>query len=72
MDTTTYQVTIKKDYASAILEDLRLDEAIEFMPDDIPQWQIDESLRRLKKMKENPSSTMDSETFFNSVDDDAE
>jgi hypothetical protein len=36
MDTITYQVTIKKDYASAIFEDLRLDEAIEFMPNDIP------------------------------------
>jgi hypothetical protein len=72
MNTITYQVTIKKKYASGILEDLRLDEAIEFMPYDIPQWQVDESLRRLNKMKENPSSTIDSDTFFNSIADDAE
>jgi hypothetical protein len=71
METITYQITIKKDYASAILEELRLNDAIEFMPESIPQWQITETLKRLKKMKDNPSIMMDSDTFFNSIADDA-
>jgi hypothetical protein len=71
METITYQITIKKDYASAILEELRLNDAIEFMPESIPQWQITETLKRLQKMKDNPSSMMDSDTFFNSIADDA-
>jgi hypothetical protein len=71
METITYQITIKKDYASAILEELRLNDAIEFMPESIPQWQITETLKRLKKMKDNPSTMLDSDTFFNSIADDA-
>ncbi len=70
MDTNTYQLTIKKGYASAIIENLRLDGTIELVSDhDIPQWQINESLMRKKKMKENPSSKIDSDTFFNSIAD---
>lgn len=71
METNTYQITIKKDYASAILEELRLNDAIEFMPENIPQWQITETLKRLQKMKDDPSTKMDSDTFFNSIADDA-
>jgi hypothetical protein len=70
MDTITYQVTIKKEYASGILEDLRLDEAIEVMPNDIPQWQIIETRRRLAEMKSDPSSTIDGDDFFDSIIDD--
>ncbi len=71
METITYQLTIKKDYAYAIIEELRLNEAIEFMPESVPLWQMNETLKRLKKMKENPSSMIDSDTFFNSIDDNA-
>ena len=71
MEQVTYQLTIKKEYASAILEDLRLNDAIEFMPESIPLWQQTETLKRLQKMKDNPSTMMDSDTFFNSIDDDA-
>jgi hypothetical protein len=70
MDTITYQVTIKKDYASAILENLRLDEAIEFMPNDIPQWQIIETRRRLAEMEADPSAEIDGEKFFENILDD--
>lgn len=71
METVTYQLTIKKEYASAILEELRLNDAIELMPDSIPLWQQTETLKRLQKMKDNPSTMMDSDTFFNGIDDDA-
>ncbi len=71
MNTITYQVTIKKDYSFAILEKLMLDGAIELIPNEIPQWQIIESRRRLAEMKSNPSSTIDSKDFFDSIDDEA-
>jgi hypothetical protein len=70
METITYQLTIKKEYASAILEDLMLNEAIEYKPNDIPEWQITESRKRLEKMKADPSSTMNSVDFFESIIDD--
>ena len=71
MNTITYQVTIKKDYAFAILEKLMLDGAIELIPNEIHQWQMIESRRRLAEMKSNPSSTIDSKDFFDSIDDEA-
>jgi hypothetical protein len=70
METITYQLTIKKDYASAILEELMLDEAIEYKPINIPEWQILESRKRLAKMKANTSSMINSEDFFNSIIED--
>jgi hypothetical protein len=70
METITYQITIKKEYASAILEELMLNEAIEYKPIKIPEWQILESRNRLAKMKANPSSMINSEDFFNSIIDD--
>jgi hypothetical protein len=70
METITYQLTIKKEYAWAILEDLMLNEAIEFKPNNIPAWQILESRKRLAKMKANPSSMINSEDSFNCIMDD--
>ena len=70
MDTTTYRVTIKKEYASAILEDLRLNDAIEVMPNDIPQWQIIETRKRIAEMNANPDLELDGENFFESIIDD--
>jgi hypothetical protein len=72
METITYQLTVKKEYAFAILENLQLDEAIEMIPNDIPQWQITESRRWLAEMKANPHSMLDSDTFFESIDDEAQ
>jgi hypothetical protein len=70
METITYQLTIKKEYASAILEELMLNEAIEYKPNNIPKWQIIESRKRLAEMKANPSSTISSDDFFDSIVDD--
>jgi hypothetical protein len=70
METITYQLTIKKDYASAILEELMLNDAIEFKPNIIPEWQIIESRKRLAEMKSDPSSTIDGDDFFDSIIDD--
>jgi hypothetical protein len=72
MGTKTYTLTIKKGYAHTIIEKLMLDEAIECIPDIIPQWQMIESRRRLAEMKSNPASNIDSDTFFKSIDDNAE
>ncbi len=70
METITYQLTIKKDYASAILEELMLNDAIEYKPNNIPEWQITESRKRLAEMKADPTSTIDGDDFFDSIIDD--
>jgi hypothetical protein len=70
METITYQLTIKKEYASAILEELMLNEAIEYKPNNIPEWQIIESRKRLAEMKANPSSSISADDFFDSIVDD--
>ena len=70
MEYVTYQLTIKKEYAAAILEDLRLNDAIEFMPNDIPQWQILETRKRIAEMNANPQLELDGENFFESIIDD--
>lgn len=54
---TTYHLLIKKEYATAIIEDLQKLDAVEIIPDnvhDIPQWQIDEIRSRKKYYKEHP------------------
>jgi Mg/Co/Ni transporter MgtE len=68
MSETTYHIKIKKEYASAILEDLQQVEAIEIV-EDIPEWQQREVLKRLAAMKLDTSSTITEEAFFKSLED---
>ena len=68
MGDTTYTIRIKKEYASAIIEDLKQVDAIEIIEEPVPQWQKDESLKRLSEMKENPSSALSEEAFFKALD----
>ncbi len=68
MSDTTYYIKIKKEYASAILEDLQQVEAIEIV-EDIPEWQQQEALKRLASMKLDASSTITEEAFFKSLED---
>ena len=70
MNETIYQLTIKEAYASAIIEDLRLKGAIEILPNDIPQWQIIETRKRIKEMNANPDLEIDGKHFFESIIDD--
>ncbi len=72
MNDTTYTIKIKKEYASAIIEDLKQVGAIEIIEESIPQWQKDESLKRLSEMKENPSSALSEEDFFKALDSENE
>ena len=58
MDNTTYHIKIKQEYASAILEDLLQADAIEIIEDAVPEWQQQETLKRLQKMKDNPESVV--------------
>lgn len=54
---SSYHIIIKKDYASAIIEDLQKMEAVEVIPDDniaVPQWQIDEVRIRKEYYKQHP------------------
>lgn len=68
MSDTTYHIKIKKEYASAILEDLQQVEAIEIV-EDIPEWQQQEALKRLAAMKLNLSNILTEEAFFKSLED---
>lgn len=70
MSDITYTIKIKKEYASAILEDLKQVDAIEIMEEPIPEWQKQESIKRLAEMKENPGSQISEEDFFKSLDED--
>ena len=72
MSETTYTIKIKKEYASAILEDLKQVDAIEIMEEPIPEWQKKESLKRLAEMKANPGSQISEEDFFKSLDKDVQ
>src|ERR687886_202479 len=51
MSNTTYTIKIKKEYASAILEDLQQVNAIEIVEEPVPEWQKEETLRRLSHVK---------------------
>ena len=70
MSDMTYTIKIKKEYASAILEDLKQVDAIEIMEEPIPEWQKQESIKRLAEMKENPGSQISEEDFFKLLDKD--
>ena len=70
MSETTYTIKIKKEYASAILEELKQVDAIEIIEEPIPEWQKQESLKRLAEMKADPDSQISEEDFFNSLDSD--
>jgi Mg/Co/Ni transporter MgtE len=66
MSDTTYHIKIKKEYASAILEDLQQVEAIEIV-EDIPEWQQEEALKRLAAMKHDAFNIITEEAFFKSL-----
>ena len=68
MSETTYTIRIKKEYASAIIEDLKQVDAIEIVEGSIPEWQKKETLKRLEAMKANPSSALSEEAFFEALD----
>src|SRR5699024_1228230 len=46
MADSIYHIKIKKEYASAIIEDLQQVDAIEIVEESIPEWQKKESLKR--------------------------
>lgn len=68
MSDTTYTIKIKKEYASAIIEDLKQVDAIEILEESVPEWQKEESLKRLSEMKANPSSALSEEEFFKALE----
>ena len=69
MSDTTYTIKIKKEYAFAILEDLKQVDAIEILEEPIPEWQKQESLKRLAEMKTNPDLQIPEEDFLKKLDE---
>ncbi len=72
MSDITYTIKIKKNYASAIIEDLKQVDAIKIIEDPVPEWQKQESFKRLSEMKSDPSSVIQEEDFFKALDGDKE
>ena len=63
-----YRVKIKKEYASAVIEDLQKMKAIELIKEDseiVPEWQKNEVLKRTLETLKNPSSLVDESVIFN-------
>jgi hypothetical protein len=67
MTDTTYTIRIKKEYASAIIEDLKQLHAIEILEEPVPDWQKEESLKRLLEMKVDSSLALSEEEFFKAL-----
>ncbi|MEJ7682312.1 MAG: hypothetical protein WKG06_31570 [Segetibacter sp.] len=69
MSDTAYTKKIKKEYESAIIEDLEQVDAIAIIEEPVPDWEKEESLKRLVEMKANPSSALSDEEFLKASDD---
>ena len=70
MQEFSYTLTIKKEYAIPILGKLISDDAIEVYSNEIPDWQKEETLRRIKEIDLDPSLLILSEDFWDSIDAD--
>ena len=68
MSEPIYHIKIKKEYASAVIEDLKQADAIEIVEEPIPEWQKKESLKRLEEMKQNPSTAISEKDFFKALE----
>jgi hypothetical protein len=70
----TYHIRIKKEYASAIIEDLQKNDAVELVPEEeafeVPEWQKEEVRKRIEKYKNNPEMLLDEDTFFKMLKED--
>jgi len=64
----TYHIRIKKEYATAIIEDLQKKDALEFVAEEdafeVPQWQKEEVRRRIEKYKNNPELLIDEDAML--------
>jgi putative addiction module component len=65
-----YFIRVKKDYASAIIEDLQKLDAVELLntaDNSIPEWQKKEVLSRLQALDEDPGSGVDWDTAISRI-----
>ena len=67
MNNVVYQIAIKKEYAAAVIEDLKLMDAIEILEHPIPEWQQRETMKRMAAYEANPNSGISKEAFFNDL-----
>ena len=71
MEDTFYTLKIKNENAIAIIDKLENSDYVEIVEREIPKWQMDESERRLAKMKAHPETTIDFDSFFENIADDS-
>ncbi len=70
MSNNIYHIKIKKERAFAVIDLLHISGAIEILPGETPEWQIEETMRRLAELDANPSLAMSKEEFFTALDKD--
>jgi hypothetical protein len=66
----SYHIIIKKEYASAVIEDLQKMDALEILPEDayaVPQWQIDEVRKRKAYYQEHPEELLNWEDALKQI-----
>ena len=68
MNNNIYQIAIKKEYATSVINNLKLMDAIKILAYPIPEWQQQESLQRLASYEANPTVGIDDESFFKAIE----
>ena len=64
----TYHIRVKKEYANPVIKDLQQMDAVELLPDDVPQWQMDVVGQRMAEYKRNPISFQDFDDAMNDIE----
>ena len=64
----TYHIRVKKDYANAVIKDLQQMNAVELLPDEIPQWQMNVVNERMAEYKRNPIDLQDFDEAMNDIE----
>lgn len=68
MEDIIYQIRIKKEYANDAMMKLQQEEAIEIITN-IPEWQKNETLKRLDVYKSNPDDVVSEDEVLSMLND---
>ena len=69
MNSETIHIRIKKQYASELIEDLVKADAIEIVSGEIPEWQKEITLKRLKDYKNSPEKVISDDEFLSMLNE---
>lgn len=69
MSDSLFHIKVKKEYAEELLNDLAKSGAIEILHDEIPEWQKQIVLKRLRAIEANKENMLSEDEFFYGIDD---